>query len=357
MFPNLVIFIFILEKSTIDRYTSMLYAIFTKKPLHTMYIPNTRKGKTAMTVTMASLIFAAMVIPTIQLAFAQSSGSVQGSAQIAYKTAYPKTSVDSNNSVTVQAEHHLYRPGDSVKITGSVASEMRQETESDTVTVRVVDAQGMVVANQQAQVSSNGEYSATIRLPATADEGAYSASSKLEVEASILGLLDAQIVAKLESKTPASFVVATESSFEVTVQTDNEDVQNEFSIDIASNSTVDAVELRQEQKMVTFRVEGETGTTGVAQVTIPKAMLSGEMSVMIDGQAVSPDSNDVIVTSNTQTETTFEINYLHSEHEVAVTGTNVAPEFPVSAMIMAAAIGSVVAVMAAGKRTGFFSRV
>ena len=73
--------------------------------------------------------------------------------------------------------------------------------------------------------------------------------------------------------------------------------------------------------MVVFRVEGETGTSGVTQVTIPKAMLSGEMTVMIDGQVVSFESNDVIVVSDTSAETTFEINYAHSEHEMAVTGT------------------------------------
>jgi len=47
--------------------------------------------------------------------------------------------------------------------------------------------------------------------------------------------------------------------------------------------------------MVVFHVEGETGTRGITQVTVPKAMLSGEMAVMIDGKAVSSDSNDVIV--------------------------------------------------------------
>jgi hypothetical protein len=167
-------------------------------------------------------------------------------------------------------------------------------------------------------------------------------------------LLDAQIVAKLESTTPASFVVASESSFEVRAQTEGGGgAEQTFDIKIASNSAVDAVELKQEQKMVTFRVEGETGTKGVSQVTIPKAMLSGEMTVMIDGRAVSSNSNDVIVTSNTQAEATFEINYSHSEHEIAVTGTNVVPEFPLSTLAMAAAIGSVISVLViARKRIG-----
>jgi hypothetical protein len=244
----------------------------------------------------------------------------------------------------VQSEHHLYKPGDTVKVTGSVSSEMRQQTKSDTVTVKLVDAQGAVAANQQANVNSNGEYSASLKLPSSAS-GEYAASSKIEVEASVLGLLDAQITAKLESKSPASFVVAKESSFEVNAQASGS-AQQKFNVDIASNSNVDNVGLKQEQKMVTFTVEGQTGTSGVTQVTIPKAMLSGEMTVMIDGKAAASDSNDVIVTSNTSTETTFEINYHHSQHDVAVSGTNVVPEFPLSTVVMAAAIGSVLAIVA-----------
>jgi hypothetical protein len=114
--------------------------------------------------------------------------------------------------------------------------------------------------------------------------------------------------------------VAGSSSFDITA----EGVE-ESPVEIASNSTVDSAELDQEAKMVTFRVDGETGTRGVTQVMMPKAMLSGEMMVMIDGQAVSPESNDVIVTSDTSAETTFEINYTHSEHDVAVSGTNAVP--------------------------------
>jgi UDP-N-acetylmuramyl tripeptide synthase len=123
-------------------------------------------------------------------------------------------------------------------------------------------------------------------------------------------------------------------------------------VDIASSSSVSNFQFSQEQKMVKFTVEGRTGTTGVTQVTVPKAMLSGDMMVTVDGQVVTPDSNNVIVTSNTSTETTFELNYHHSQHEVTVTGTNVVPEFPASMLAMAAAIGSVSAFAALRGRMG-----
>jgi hypothetical protein len=203
----------------------------------------------------------------------------------------------------------------------------------------------VVTDEQQATVNSNGEYSASIQLPADA-EGEYSVGSKLEVEASVLGLLDAEIVAQLESS--MTFAVASSASFAV-----ESEEGEEFEVEIASNSTVRGVELRQEEKMVAFTVDGETGTRGVTQVTIPKAVLSGEMVVMIDGQAVTSESDDVIVTSDTSAETTFEINYSHSEHEVAVTGTTVTPEFPMAALVMAIAVGSVMATLVVARKKGF----
>lgn len=274
-------------------------------------------------------------------AYAQTGASGSADTQIDYRTSYPEASGD----VTVQTEHHLYRPGEAVTVSGSVSEEMRQETESDTVAVTVMDASGSVVAEEEATVDSQGRYSATITLPQGAEEGGYSAGAKLEVSASILGVLEADVVARLQSST--DFVVAAESSHEVTV-----DTGEQFEVAIASNSTVSNVQLDQEQKLVRFTVEGETGTTGTTQVTVPKAMLSGEMLVMIDGQVAASDSDDVIVTSNTSTEATFEINYGHSEHEIAVTGTTVAPEFPASVIAMAAALGGVSALAAFKRRIG-----
>lgn len=280
-------------------------------------------------------------------AYAQSgaSGSVQ--SQVSYRTSYQQqASANSDSSVTVQTEHHLYRPGETVRVTGTVSEEARQQAKSDTVLVSMTDASGSVVAQQMATVdSSSGQYSTTIQLPANAKAGNYTAGSKVQVSASVLGLLSADIVAKLESS--GSFVVASESSFEAKATTGEQ-----FNVDIASSSNVSHFQFSQEQKAVKFTVEGQTGTTGVTQVTVPKAMLSGNMMVMVDGQVVTPDSNSVIVTSNTSTETTFELNYHHSQHEVTVTGTSVVPEFPVSMLAMAAALGSVSVLAALRGRIG-----
>jgi len=84
---------------------------------------------------------------------------MEGSAQsqISYKTVYPKATASADSSVTVQSEHHLYKPGDNVKITGSVSSDVRDETDSDTVAVKLMDSEGAAVAEQQTMVNSNGE--------------------------------------------------------------------------------------------------------------------------------------------------------------------------------------------------------
>lgn len=43
--------------------------------------------------------------------------------------------------------------------------------------------------------------------------------------------------------------------------------------------------------------------------------------MLIDGEAVAAESNDIIVKLNTETDAMFEINYSHGEHTVEVTGT------------------------------------
>jgi hypothetical protein len=152
-------------------------------------------------------------------------------------------------------------------------------------------------------------------------------------------------VAKLEFST--TLLLASSSSYDITTEG-----EEKFQVEIANNSTVSSVELNKEAKIVTFKVEGKSGTRGVTLITIPKAMLSGEM-MMIDGQVVSPERNNVIVASDTSTETTFKINFSHSEHDVTVSGTNVSPEFLLATLVMAGTVGSIVAALATAMKKRF----
>ena len=117
---------------------------------------------------------------------------------------------------------------------------------------------------------------------------------------------------------------------------------NDFPINIATNSNVTNVKFDQASKKISFIVQGDTGTKGVADVTIPKALLSGDFSIMIDGQAMS--QSDIIVTSDTQNETTLEINYHHSSHEIDIVGTNAVPEFSLPTIVVTVAITSIILV-------------
>lgn len=298
---------------------------------------------TTSLVVAAALLSALGIPASIGTASAQSDTSMSTEVQTAYSASYPEPSASSDSSFNVQSQYHLYKPGDTVQVKGKMSSEMKEETEAESVDINIADASGEIVATQSASVNSEGEYTASLSIPSDVEEGEYSADAKIEVDASLLGLLSAEIVANLESS--SEFVVGSSNSFEV--ETEEGD---QFDVEITSNSNVGAVALSQAEKKLSFAVEGETGTTGVTQVTITKAMLSGEMMVLIDGQIVTAASNDVIVKSNTNTDVTFEINYSHSEHNIEVSGTNVVPEFPISVMIMAVAIGSILGLsIAAGK--------
>ena len=291
--------------------------------------------KTGQTASVAVLMAAALLSA---LAFLPSAASAQeasaGEVTTAYSTSYASVSSDFG----VQSQYHVYKPGDAVTIQGSMSSDMKDKTEAKGVSIKITDAQGQVVADQKATVDSSGQYSTTINLPSSAQAGEYEVDSKIEASATVLGLLSADVVAKMESST--EFVVGTESSIDVKAQGGEQ-----FKVDITSNSSISDAKLDEQAKKVSFTVEGQTGTKGAADVTIPKAMLSGNMMVMIDGQAMSTD--DVIVKSQTQTDVTLEMNYHHSRHTVDVAGTNVVPEFPMSALVMAAAISSVVGVITA----------
>lgn len=265
-----------------------------------------------------------------------------------YKPAYPKMMADSRNSFTVHSEKHLYKPGEEVKVEGSIWSSLLAQIGggAELVTVQVTDNKGSIISNQNALLSSQGEYSAVFTLPSDAELGAYTIDSKVQVKADLLGTLSADVDAKLQ--TTAKFVVVSPKAFAVDAE------GKDFDVGIASNSTISNFKFEQEAKKVSFTVEGETGTQGVTQITIQKPMLSGQMTVMIDGEVVTPESNNVVATSDTNSEMTLEINYHHSEHTIEVAGTNVVPEFPVSMAVMAAALGSILAAVAvASKRTGF----
>lgn len=110
-------------------------------------------------------------------------------------------------------------------------------------------------------------------------------------------------------------------------------------IEVRSSSTVTAFEIDEENKRISFQVDGEAGTEGRTELFMGR-ILEGPYTVAIDGEITSKFE----VTENERSgEAILRLSYTHSTHDIAVTGTNVIPEFPVSVLgSLAAIIGLVV---------------
>jgi len=101
-----------------------------------------------------------------------------------------------------------------------------------------------------------------------------------------------------------------------------EDVQ--YDVFVVSNSTVSNFSFNHENTLIRFDVEGEDGTTGVCNVTIPKNLLDTEntWTVLVDEISVTPTVNEK------ENYTTLHVTYSHSNKTVKIIGTTAIPEFP-----------------------------
>jgi len=264
---------------------------------------------------------------------AQSHTNAQAEYHENYKSSYEKMSADSENSFTVETDKHLYKSGDDVKIEGSIWSGLITELGgANLILIQVLDNNGTIVNEGKAQINGDGQYNTEFTLPNNAKNGAYTINAKIDVGADLVGSLTLKAQGNLQSS--AKFVVVSPNAFAVKAE------GKDFDVNLASNSDVSNLQFDAQAKKISFTVSGETGTKGTTDITIPKSLLSGNFSVMIDGQVMS--QADVIETANTQDETTLEINYHHSTHTIDIVETNAVPEFPTSLLVLAAAIGLLV---------------
>ncbi|OLD32791.1 MAG: hypothetical protein AUI61_02170, partial [Thaumarchaeota archaeon 13_1_40CM_2_39_13_2] len=252
------------------------------------------------------------------------------SGQVSYMSAHKKVNADANGFVSTQTERNIYKPGEQVKIYGSIWNGLFQQlggakylatvplntagsnSMTELITVKVQDSNGTVISSQESQVDKNGDYLISFNLPQDST-GTFSAESMIETKAGVLNSLDVSTGAKLESST--AFAVQNPDNYVVATKDGN------FDVAVSSNSTVTNLAFNPDNKMISFNVQGKSGTRGVTMITIPKALLIGQLQVLIDGSAEPYNSNDVIVSSETSAETTLEINYHHSTHVITVTGT------------------------------------
>jgi plastocyanin len=301
---------------------------------------------------------------TTQSGTNQTKNNTSQSDGASYPTIHKMITADKNEYVTVQTTKHLYLPGEQVKIFGSVWDGMFQKvggpaylmtapvigigsnSVSEVISVQVRDKGGNIVLNQPVVVDSNGDYSTTFNIPQGITTEQYTTNAVIQTKAGLLNSLDASVSAKLGSST--DFVVATPSQFIVKA------VSGDLNVEIGSNSTVSNFQFSPDEKKISFTVQGQTGTKGVTLITIPKAVLSGQLQVLIDGNIQPYNSDSVIVTSDNNDATALEINYHHSTHTVEIVGTQAAqmpagtetvPEFnSLGTIVLAIATLSIIAV-------------
>jgi parallel beta-helix repeat protein len=103
-----------------------------------------------------------------------------------------------------------------------------------------------------------------------------------------------------------------------------------FPTSLMSNSTVSAFSFNQAGKEVTFSVIGPANTTGYFNLTVPKSLLSGSWTIMMDGA----DSTSKATIMENQTCTSIYLSYSHSAHSVQIIGTNVVPEYPTATALL-----------------------
>lgn len=260
--------------------------------------------------------------------------------------AYSEHEANSENEVTLSTSQYVYKPGDEVELNGSLYSGVLATLpEADkVVSIQIIYSSGedqVVAKTNVTQISADGKFATTIALPDDIKDGQYEAKAILAVNASVAG---GQLSGTEELETSTSFmVISNPESFKIQAEGDNFDVQ------VASNSTISEVKLKQDEKKLSMVVEGQNGTRGVADIDIPKTLLSGDIAVFIDGK----ETKNFKIIENTESSIVIEVSYHHSRHTIDVQGTNVVPEFPVPALAaIAATIGAVVVVGRMGRFSG-----
>jgi len=245
-------------------------------------------------------------------------------------TSYPKISASSESQVVVQSKQMMYQPGDTVTVEGSLWSAlMSQLGQSGAVKIQVLDDEGTIVNEEMVKVNGEGNYDAQISIPPNSVSGTYTVKSELVADSSVLAVLG---VASTDLESSSNIIVSVPTITTVSVED-----HGDFDVGIASSSDVSQVQFNAQEKTLAFQVTGESGTHGVTQIKIPKDLLSGQITVLIDGHVMASDG--VIMTADTEADTTLELNYSHSTHTIEIVGTNAVPEFgQISVLVLIIAV-------------------
>lgn len=117
-----------------------------------------------------------------------------------------------------------------------------------------------------------------------------------------------------------------------------------YEVSAKSNSSVSEFTFVEDLKEVRFVVDGESGTTGFCNITIPADLIWGELSVYKDEYLITKDVD--YTQSNNGTHHILQITYDHSTHVIEIRGTEAIPEFPslivLLSLIAATLVGAII---------------
>lgn len=116
-----------------------------------------------------------------------------------------------------------------------------------------------------------------------------------------------------------------------------------YNVDVVSNSIVSDFRFNPEEgALIRFNVDGETETTGFCRVTIPKNLLSANISwtVLVNGQSVTPMVNETAENSY------LYFTYWHSKKTIEIIGTKAIPEFSPTSILALFLLATLLAVSA-----------
>jgi hypothetical protein len=98
-----------------------------------------------------------------------------------------------------------------------------------------------------------------------------------------------------------------------------------FVVGTCSNSSVSDLNFNQALKRLRFSVDGEEGSVGFCNITVPASLMSGNFSLYVDDTALVEGVD--YTQSYNGTHYLFRVNYVHSSHIIEVFSTEVVPDF------------------------------
>jgi len=107
-----------------------------------------------------------------------------------------------------------------------------------------------------------------------------------------------------------------------------------FAAVVDSNSTISNFNFTKEEKKISFMVEGEPGTIGYCNITIPIELLGGPYTVTFDNETILQKYD----APTNGTHAFIYITYNHSTHTIEIIGTTVIPEYPSLALLLVSSL-------------------